>query len=182
MQDNNTPSLGGWGRLLTWGTAVGLLLLPAVAMRFTNEVDWSALDFVVMGGMLASVCVGIELAFRCSRRPTYRLASAIALLGGFLMLWITLAVGIIGGEAQAANLLFIAQVLLAGFAALVCRLRAAALAWICLVLAVLDLLIATAVPWLGGRPLPPIVLCLFFAALWSSAAWLYRRAARAEWA
>ena len=45
----------GW-RIAMWGTAAFLLLLPAVAMQFTSEVDWGPGDFMVMGVMLLTAC------------------------------------------------------------------------------------------------------------------------------
>ena len=41
--------------LLIAGTCLGLLLIPFVAMQFTNEVAWTASDFLVMGMLLLSV-------------------------------------------------------------------------------------------------------------------------------
>ena len=40
-------------RLLAWGAAAALLLLPLVAMQFTEEVNWTVFDFLVFGSMLA---------------------------------------------------------------------------------------------------------------------------------
>ena len=50
----------GWRRrrwrLAAWSVAALLLLLPLVAMQFTDEVNWSLADFVVFGALwLASV-------------------------------------------------------------------------------------------------------------------------------
>ena len=42
----------GW-RIARWGGAAALLCVPAVAMRFTKEVNWGPEDFIAMGGMLA---------------------------------------------------------------------------------------------------------------------------------
>ena len=43
-------------RLAPWMMAALILLLPLVAMRFTDEVDWDATDFSVMGAMLLGAC------------------------------------------------------------------------------------------------------------------------------
>ena len=43
---------GGVVRWLVWGGAAALLLLPLVAMQFTEEVQWTWHDFVIMGVML----------------------------------------------------------------------------------------------------------------------------------
>lgn len=95
-------------RRLLWGGAAALLLLPAVAMRFTREVDWSAFDFVVMGLLLASVCGAFELALRVARSHAYLIAAGVALATSFLGVWITLAVGIIGSEGHPTNAIFLA--------------------------------------------------------------------------
>ena len=42
-------------RIVGWATAAFLLALPAIAMQLTDEVRWTALDFVVWGAMLGLV-------------------------------------------------------------------------------------------------------------------------------
>jgi hypothetical protein len=37
---------------MMWGIISIMLLLPLVAIRFTNEVEWTAFDFAVAGGLL----------------------------------------------------------------------------------------------------------------------------------
>jgi hypothetical protein len=45
-----------------------LLLVPAVAMLFTDEVNWDLFDFVVMGAVLFGVGLAYELIARKSRK------------------------------------------------------------------------------------------------------------------
>ena len=48
-------------RWAIWGTAAGLLLVPAVAMQLgVDGWDWNAFDFVVMGALLAAACGTFE--------------------------------------------------------------------------------------------------------------------------
>jgi hypothetical protein len=54
-----------------------ILLLPLVAMQFTDEADWSLADFVMAGILLIGTGVLLELAARKPRSLTYR-AAAIA--------------------------------------------------------------------------------------------------------
>lgn len=42
----------------------GILLIPFIAMQVTEEVNWSAFDFIIMGGMLLSKGVLIEVLIR----------------------------------------------------------------------------------------------------------------------
>jgi len=70
-----------------------LLLIPLVAMRFTDEVKWTASDFVVMGGLLLLTGTTIELALRVVRTTFARLAVCGMILFLFVMIWGELATG-----------------------------------------------------------------------------------------
>jgi len=64
-----------------------LLLIPFFAMRFTNEVNWTALDFITMGVMLLVTGRGIEIALRFVRVTWMKAAAVVAVLFCFLMVW-----------------------------------------------------------------------------------------------
>ena len=93
-------------RPVVWGLAGGLLLLPAVAMQFTRDVEWTAFDFMAFGAMLLAACGAYEFAAWISGNKVYRAAAGLAVIAGFLLTWINLAVGIIHDEHAQANLLF----------------------------------------------------------------------------
>ena len=77
-------------------TVVFLLLIPLVAMLFTNEVDWNLLDFIVMGTLLLGTGLTAEFIMRRVKNKDYRwLLIAIVLLV-FFLIWAELAVGIFG--------------------------------------------------------------------------------------
>lgn len=100
-----------WWRVARWGTAGALLCVPAIAMRFPGSgFDWSAIDFVVMGTLFAAILGAYE--FLSSRAPgfTYRAASGLTTLGLFLLIWMNLAVGVIGTEQNDANAMFAAVI------------------------------------------------------------------------
>ena len=84
-------------RLFYGGLAIGLLLLvPFVAMQFTDEVNWSGADFIVAGVLLVGLVGIAELISVVITKKSHRL-----LLGGvaliiFLLVWAELAVGIFG--------------------------------------------------------------------------------------
>lgn len=74
---------------------IGLVLLvPLVAMQFTDEVRWSFGDFVVMGALLCGAGLGYTLATRRSRSAACRLGVGVAIGGVFLLTWAHLAVGL----------------------------------------------------------------------------------------
>ena len=67
-----------------------LLLIPFFAMKFTNEVNWSPLDFITMGFMLLMTGLAVEVALRIVRTKWMRVAAVVVVLFGFLMVWGTL--------------------------------------------------------------------------------------------
>ena len=91
-------------RLLGWGLAAALLALPAVAMRFTGEVNWGAEDFIAAALLLGGLGLGIELVLRLPGRLAWRLGAVAALVLAFMLTWANLAVGLIGPEGSPLNL------------------------------------------------------------------------------
>ena len=77
-----------------WSLAAGLLLLPAIAMLFTNEMNWGPGDFLAAALILGGVGLGLEGAARQHGRS--RLAVVLAALATGLLVWVELAVGIVG--------------------------------------------------------------------------------------
>ena len=69
-------------------------------------MNWDATDFIVMGVMLAVTCGTYALAARMTRNGAYRAAVGVALATAFVLVWMNLAVGIIGAEDNPANLMY----------------------------------------------------------------------------
>ena len=81
------------GIVLTVGT---ILLIPLLAMQFTDEVNWSLFDFIVAGGLLLATGLMCELVTRKVSNIEYRIASYVVILVALLLIWVELAVGIFG--------------------------------------------------------------------------------------
>jgi hypothetical protein len=64
-----------------------LLLVPYLAMKFGDEVNWTALDFITMGLMLLVTGLAIEVALRIVKVTWMRAAAVLAILFGFVMVW-----------------------------------------------------------------------------------------------
>jgi peptidoglycan/LPS O-acetylase OafA/YrhL len=73
-----------------------LLLIPFVAMRFTNEVDWKLLDFTIMGVLLLGTGLLCELVLRTVKKIEYRIAICAVILLALFLIWAELAVGLFG--------------------------------------------------------------------------------------
>jgi Kef-type K+ transport system membrane component KefB len=81
-------------RLISILAAVPLLLLvPLIAMQFTNEVDWDAADFIIMGMLLTGTGLLCELAIRRLSKREHRLIAVGIILLAFLFTWGELATG-----------------------------------------------------------------------------------------
>ena len=93
MTDIARSSGTNW-RWLGWGTLVVALLVPAIAMQFSQEVAWGPGDFLVMGILLGAVGSGIEAAVRLSNEARVRLTVIATILTAFLLVWAELAVGL----------------------------------------------------------------------------------------
>jgi hypothetical protein len=181
---------GGARRVSRWSLAVWgaaallLLLLPLVAMQFTDEMDWDETDFLVFGAMLVVACGIYELAARTTGNSPYRAAVGVAVAGAFILVWINLAVGIIGSEDNPANLMYGGVLAVAIIGAVIARFQpigmARALAATALAQALVGVIALAA--GLGSTapsfPQAIVVLTGFFAALWLISAWLFRKAAR----
>lgn len=73
-----------------------LLLTPLIAMQFTDEVNWTLLDFVVGGVLLLGAGLMFEIVLRIVKETKHRVALSVAILVSFLIVWAELAVGIFG--------------------------------------------------------------------------------------
>ena len=181
---NGSGRHGNSWRIAAWAGAVILLLLPLVAMQVSDEVNWGPFDFLVAGALLFGTGLALELAVRRSGSLTYRLGAGVALFAAFLLIWINLAVGIIGSEGEPANLLYVGVLVVGVAGAIVARFRADAMARAMLVTAGAQALVgvvALAAGWekTGPRwPLDVLGLTVFFVARFGGSAWLFRQAAR----
>lgn len=73
-----------------------LLLIPLIAMQFTNEVNWTRSDFVVAGALLFGTGLMCEFVLRKVDHLKFRIAFCAALLVFLILVWAELAVGIFG--------------------------------------------------------------------------------------
>lgn len=182
VHDNGVQRRGFPWRLIGWSFAGAILLLPAVAMQFTPEVNWTASDFVFAAVLIAMVGLGLELAAR-SGSLAYRGGAAIAIGLSFLLVWINGAVGIIGSEQEDVNFLFLGVIAVAGAGAVIGGFKPAGMMRAMLAAAAaqvaVPLVASTMVLQTTDRVWAPEVVgvTVVFTSLWLMAAGLFRQAA-----
>ncbi len=100
-----------------------ILLLPLVAMQFTDEVVWDLADFIVAGALLVGTGLTFELAARMTGNTAYRAAVGLAVVAALILVWMNLAVGLIGSEDNPANLMYGGVLLVGIIGAIIARFR-----------------------------------------------------------
>jgi hypothetical protein len=134
--------------------------------------------------MLAVAAGTFDLASRMTGKTAYRMAVGIALLGAFLLIWMNLAVGIIGSEDNPANLMYAGVLAIGLVGAFAVRFRPRGMALTLGVMALAQLTVGVIALSAGlgstGANWPRViyVLTAFFAASWLLSAWLFHRASR----
>lgn len=163
--------------------AVVLLLIPLLAMHFTDEVNWDLADFLVAGALLFAAGFAWQLAAAGTGDRAYRTAMGIAIAAMLILVWGNLAVGIIGAEDNPANRLYFAVPVVGFLGATLARFRPLGMALALIGAALAQVLITLAAfaagigdPW--NESLEVVWLNGFFVLLYCGSAWLFRRSAR----
>jgi hypothetical protein len=161
-----------------------ILLLPLLAMLVTDEVAWGPADFGVAGALLVGIALMQRAATRRAGNVAYRVAAGVALAAALLLVWASLAVGVIGEEGDPADLMYLGVLAVGIVGAAVARFRPPGMARALLAMALAQMSVA-AIALVAGKHQVPIssvseILGLngFFAALFIGSALLFRRAAR----
>ncbi|WP_437317411.1 hypothetical protein [Sorangium sp. So ce385] len=162
-------------RIAVWGVAALVLLLPLIAMQFTEEVAWDLADFAIFGAMLVGACGTYELAARVTGNKAYRAAVAVALAAAFILVWMNLAVGILGNEENPANLMYGGVLAVGILGALVARFQPHGMDRAMIATAIAQALVAV-IALIAGWGYT-LILTGFFVALWLTSARLFRKAA-----
>lgn len=171
-------------RVVRWTAAATLLAIPALAMQVSSEWNWSVGDFVFASVMIIGTALLYEGVTKLSDNLFYRAGAVMALAAAFLLVWINLAVGVIGNEDDPHNAVYFCEVLLAAATAFAAGLRPAGMTRAMLATGGFQLLITALAAFDGwGASEPPgatgvLGLNLGFAAMWLLSAAFFWKAAR----
>lgn len=74
----------------------GLLLIPFIAMQFSEEVVWTSSDFIIMGILLFAVGLLINLVLLKIKSSKNKIILCGIILAAFFLLYAEISVGIFG--------------------------------------------------------------------------------------
>ena len=156
--------------------AAFLLLLPLLAMQITHEVVWDLADFAVAWALLVGAGLTYRLATRKAGSIAYRAAVGVAVATALILVWMNLAVGLIGNEENRANLMYGGVLAVGIIGAIIARFRPHGMARAMFAMALAQMLVGV-IALIAGLGFT-LILNGFFAALWVGSALLFRSAAR----
>ena len=123
---------------------------------------------------------------RLKPASAYRLAVGAALVTAFILVWVVGAVGLIGAEGAAADLMYVGVLAVGIIGAMIARLRPRAMARALFATALAQALVAV-VALIAGKHQAAVssvseilISNGLFVALWVGSAWLFRSAARQQ--
>jgi hypothetical protein len=157
-----------------------ILLIPLIAMRYTDEVQWTLSDFIAAGVLLFGAGFAYTFIMNTSHITMYRIATTIAVTTALVLVWMNLAVGIIGSEENPANLLYGAVLVTLFLGTLLSRFRALGMAHTLYATACVQMLVPI-VAFSIWRPdfslgvIGVFVLNAFFAGLFAISGILFKR-------
>jgi hypothetical protein len=166
--------------IFRFAIATALLLLVPLIARW----PWSLSDFIVAGALLFGSGVVFELVANRIANTTYRIAVGLAVASALILVWINLAVGIIGSENNPANLMYLGVLAIGLIGAVIARFQPRGMSRALFAMAFLQVVVPVVALLVWNRAVtsePPgivgvFILNLFFAALFAGSALLFRRA------
>ncbi|MSU25122.1 MAG: hypothetical protein EXS32_15045 [Opitutus sp.] len=156
------------------------MLVPLVAMQFTDEVVWDVADFAVAGVLLLGTGLTYELATRKAGQIAHRVAVGMTVAAALLLVWINLAVGLIGTEKNPANLMYAGVLAVGLIGAMIARFHPRGMARALCATALAQALVAVIalIIWKPEVTLGVLGVNACFVLLFAGSAWLFRHAAR----
>jgi uncharacterized membrane protein len=140
----------------------------------TEGVTWGPMDFAIVGVLVLGSGLLYEYASSRAGNVAHKAAVGIAVAAGLLLIWVNLAVGMIGDEGNAANLMYVLVLAVALIGASIARFepREASIAMFATAAAHAMVVVIALVAGLG----PTLPADAFFIAAWVASGLLFRQA------
>lgn len=164
-----------WGALAT----VLLLMIPFVGSMVSDGWQWTLLDYIVMGILIFGTGATFVFIARQMNNLFYRLAAGIAGVAAFLLVWVNLAVEIIG-DNNPANLMYVGVLVVGFLGAILARFKAAGMYRAMLATTVAHTIVAMIAfifyPDASPGQFGILAINAFFILLWFGSSLLFRNA------
>jgi hypothetical protein len=161
-----------------------LLSIPAIGMQVSRDWNWGPGDFLFFGALIFGTGFTFELFVRRHRDRAYRVGLALSLLTSLVLVYVNLAVGMLGdGDHDPVNAVYFGLVALGATGAFVARFEPGGMFRAALVVVAAQALVTITALALGlhGAPTGPAKTTaanLVVLALYASAAACFRLSAR----
>jgi hypothetical protein len=189
IRENLTQMLIQTNGLIRWVLiTAAVLAVPLLAMVFrigvpdpgtgTEGVNWGPMDFAIIGVLVLGSGLLFEYASRRAGNVAHKAAVGIAVAAGLFLIWVNLAVGMIGDEGNPANLMYLLVLAVALVGASIARFepREASVAMSATAGAHALVAVIALVAGLG----PTLPADAFFIAAWVASGLLFRQASVAS--
>lgn len=177
VRENITYTLMRYKNILIIALVVACILM----IPFLGGAPWTLFDYVVGGTLLFGTGLTFELVVRRATTMAYRFAVGIALFAALLLVWMNLAVGIIGSENNPANLLYAGVLGVGAIGALLARLHPQGMSRTLFAMAAAQFAVPVIALLIWRPPITMGVLMVFilnavFVGMFVGSAFLFRRA------
>jgi hypothetical protein len=162
-------------RLLAWGGAAALILLPLLALKAVDPTAWQNSDLPFAFIMVAAVGMAFELAVRTPLNWSRRAGACAAVATALMLVWGNLAVGFAGSEDDRINIIFFAIPLVALIGSVIARFRSEGMVLALVGAAATQIAVGIMALFDGHFTMP---LSVSFAGFWLASALLFRRSVR----
>lgn len=154
---------------------------------FIDGWNWGPFDFVFAFVLIFGTGVTYELITRKVKNSAYKIAVGLGLLTGFLLIWVSLAVGIIGDEDNPVNVLYFGVLFFGFIGSIVSQFKPKGMAKVLFTVALLQFLVPVIAFFISQPTLfePPGILGVFvlnsaFATMFLSSGLLFRQVPAAK--
>jgi hypothetical protein len=181
IQTNKTPYRSIVGVVVA--TAL-LLLVPLLAMQVSDQVVWTASDFAVAGTLLIGAGLMYVLVANKGQTIAYRAGVGVAVFAILFLIWVSLAVGILGVEGDPADLMYLGVIAVGIIGAIVARFQPNEMARALFATALAQALVAAIALIMGKQNSPSSSLRevlgvnVMFIVLFVASGFLFRHAAK----
>ena len=186
MRENMTQLMQTRAALRWVLITAAVLAMPLLAMVLkigvpdpgsgtTDGVNWGPMDFAIVGVLVLGAGLLFEYASARAGTAAHRAAVGIAVAAGLFLVWVNLAVGMIGDEGNAANLMYVLVLAVALIGTSIARFEPREASIVMFATAGAQALVAliALVTGLG----PELRADAFFVAAWIASGLLFRQAA-----